>query len=380
MDGQPLSARTLQLSAAQAGLLVQSSGPRGELCPLPILPQGPRAAADLTVLQNAGLLDRAGTPVGEWRGVADTLAAPDLEILAVAGGMEGVTHLRAFGSPATAAQLVAYGSRGAGECTVAWPVVPDDLLALFTVALGLDANTPDPGVRLELTTEGFLVLAAALDALREVELEALLARDQEVAPLLTPAAIRLALRAGMVSDDSRWLVPIFRRLLPAFPEIDDALVNRGLEDLVGAAILARGEKEGDFALVPAFEPARLRLQAPLAWGTLAAVGLAERQQRHWIQLGALRTLGALWGVEAENGRVRFVTTDEPRLLAGLRTVLEAGRTAAKAVPPPVATRAAEWVATDAAAAAGPRFCSQCGHPLQPGGRFCGGCGAAVAVG
>lgn len=24
-----------------------------------------------------------------------------------------------------------------------------------------------------------------------------------------------------------------------------------------------------------------------------------------------------------------------------------------------------------------RFCSQCGHPLQPGDRFCGACGAAV---
>lgn len=358
MDKASGEARTFQLSQSQAVLLLAGRGPRGKLCPLPEVPAGRGSPEDLSLLQSAGLLDGHGHPTGEWADVARALADPRLQMLAVVGGAEGITHLAAYTDPVLAPRLAACGPHGPGECTLAWPVQPDDMLALLTGALGLDAHTADVGIRFELGAEAFLLLAAFLDALREQELDALLRRAQPAPPRAGEAAVTLALRAGLAADDSRWLVPVFKRLLPVPPQADDAAVERGLAELAKASVVARDGRGGDVALLPAFQPVRLRLQAPLAWGTLAAVADTGGLRR-WTQLGALRTLGALWGIESDKGRVRLATVEEGHLLAGLRAVFDAGFAATAASP------------------ATARFCGKCGGPLASGAKFCGRCGARV---
>ena len=368
MDQRTSSARTLRLSAAQAWMLLAHAGAHNDLCPLGERPSAPLTTEDLTILQTAGLLDAGGLPVGDWKEAARIVAAPQMEILAITGAADGVTHLRAYASPGATTKLAAVGARGEGEYTMAWPLERDDLLALFLAALGLDVQIADPGVRLDLSADAFLVLGAALDAMREAELDAMLARARATAPALDPAKIGLALRAGMVTDDARWLTPAFRRLLPRPPAGDDATMERGLSDLVSLGLLAPAGDARKFAPAPALEPVRRNLQAPLAWASLTAVAVTREGGRHWSGIGALRTWGALWGVETSGDQVRFVTTDETRFLEGVRAVLDAASAIATHAPP--LPQAAAYVA--------PRYCGKCGARLQAGAKFCGGCGQALS--
>lgn len=374
-DATQLAAQTTTLSAAQLDLLVRHGGARGDLCGLPPTGPVPASAEDLLVLQRAGLLDQTGEPTPSWKPLVAALMAPDLRLLATTGSPAGLAHLQAFGAAGLDGRFVSCGERGEAERLLAWPLEVGDVLALFAVSLGLDGRTPDPGLRLELTADGFLALAAVLDALREAELNAMLAHNGPPVPMVSLAAIRVARDAGMISDDARWLVPVFRRMLPKTPDASPAALERGLADLVGAAVVEKGVDAQSWSLVPAFEPAWLRLKAPLAWGTLAAIGLGGGEMvggkaARWNQLGALRTLGGLWGFESAESRVRFVTVEEPKLLEGFRLLIEAARApAAKSTAPGVQPMPAT---------AGARFCASCGTPLQPGWKFCGSCGAPLA--
>lgn len=373
-DATQPAAQTTTLSAAQLDLLVRHGGVRGELCGLPPAGPVPASAEDLLVLQRAGMLEQSGEPTPSWKPLVAALMAPDLRLLATTGSPAGVAHLQAFGGAPLDGKFVSCGERGEAERLLAWPLEVDDVLALFAVSLGLDGRTPDPGLRLELTADGFLALAAVLDALREAELNAMLAHNGPPAPTASLAAIRLALDAGMISDDARWLVPVFRRMLPTAPDSSPAALERGLADLAGAAIVQNGGDARSWTLVPAFEPAWLRLKAPLAWGTLAAIGLsggktAGEWAARWNQLGALRTLGGLWGFESSGGRVRFVTVEEPKLLESFRLLIEAAR-AQEAKP-------AASEAPSAPAPATAKFCASCGTPLRLGWKFCGACGAPL---
>jgi len=359
MDTVTAPARSLVLSLAQAGLFA-GRPVAGSLSPLP---EAAITAApeDRTLLQREGLLDQAGGPTAAWLPVVTTLSNPNLRLVGQTGGPSGINHLQAFGSPASQDHLVAFTARGERECTLAWPIEVDHVLALLTEAVGLDAPGVDPGIRLELSDQAFILLAAALDARRELELESMLARERFAEPIISNAALTVGLKTGLQSDDQRWLLPIFRRVLPSLPSFEQIDVARVLDELVGAAILEKDRTTGEHAFLPGFEPVRLRLQAPLGWAAFAATGLAGGKPRS-AGLSALRTLGGLWGIEAAEGRVRFVTTEPARLLKGWQATIDAVR------PPPEVT----------AAKPSARFCGSCGAALKPDWKYCGKCGAAIA--
>ncbi len=363
MTAPAIPPRTVAMTLAQACLLAGGL-PRGPLSPLPIA--APVAQPeDRATLMREGLLGADGHASPDWSAVAAVLAAPDLEVLLQTGGPSRTSHLDLFAGAGR--NLLAVAWPGPSRLTLAWPMTREHVLALLTEATGLDAPSVDPGIRLELSEAGFLVLAAALDALREEELDAMLARRPAGALLVSEAAIQLALQTGARTDDARWLTPIFRRVLPVVPDIDLVDLPAALAELVGAAILhVDGPR---FALVPDFEAVRLRLQAPLGWAAMGVVGLVDGVRRT-AQLSALRTLGALWGIETAEGRVRFVTTEPARLLTGWHELFDAVHGVAPAAPTPAPTAAPTMAA---------RFCSQCGGVLKAEWKFCGHCGAAVAT-
>jgi hypothetical protein len=300
--------RTVSMSTAQLQMLLRQAGALGALSPLRDLPAAPPAPDDAATLGEAGMIDQGGAPTAGWMPAAAALAAPALQIILTTGGVAGLSRLQAFASDETNRRLVSFVERGAGEWTVAWPLAEDDIAAVITAHLALDGATNDPEVQLELTPEGFLMLGAVLDALREAELESLLARDRAPAPVLKAAAVRLALRAGLASEDYRWIVPIFRRLLPDVPDMNQDAVDKGLADLVSASIIEVGP-ERDYGLVAAFEPVRRLLLAPLAWGTLTTISAAGSPTT-WSQLGGMRTFAGLWGIEARKAGVRLGTLGE----------------------------------------------------------------------
>ncbi|MDO9299298.1 zinc ribbon domain-containing protein [Bradyrhizobium sp.] len=375
--------RTVSMSTAQLQMLLRAAGTQGSLSPVRDLPAASPASDDSTTLREAGILDEAGAPTASWMPAAAALAAPALQVVVTAGGPAGLSRLQAFASDETNGRLVSFVERGAGEWMVAWPLAEDDIAAIMTAQLALDSATNDPDVQLELTPEGFLMLGAVLDALREEELESLLARDRTPAPLLKAAAVRVAMGAGLTSEDYRWLVPIFRRLLPNVPEMNQGAIDKGLADLVSASIIEAGP-DREYGLVAAFEPVRRLLLAPLAWSTLTTISEANLQAT-WNQLGGMRTFVGLWGVEARANGVRLGTLGEAVLLQAFRSLVT---DALAAIPAgkqgEQASRRATASANMAGSTAGSevnaarRFCQQCGRPVGTADRFCGECGAGLA--
>lgn len=377
------ASRTVSMSTAQLQMFLRQAGARGALSPVRDLPAAAPAPDDSTTLREAGMIDESGAPTASWMPAAAALAAPALQIMVTTGGVAGLSRLQAFASDETGRRLVSLVERGAGEWTIAWPLAEDDIAAIMTAQLALDGATNDPDVQLELTPEGFLTLGAVLDALREEELESLLARDRAPTPLLKAAAVRVAMHAGLTSEDYRWLVPIFRRLLPNLPEINQQAVDSGLADLVSASIVEAGP-DRDYGLVAAFEPVRRLLLAPLAWSTLTTISAANPPTT-WSQLGGMRTFAGLWGVEARETGVRLGTLGEGILLQAFRSLagdalaaIPAGKQGGQLSRPATAAAGAPESTAGAKANATPRFCQQCGRPVGTADRFCGECGAELA--
>lgn len=353
--------RTVTLSAAQLNLFLRNAGAHGPLSPLGDFPASAGSPDDPQLLVEAGLIDAAGAASSGWRTAAETLVRPSARIVVSAGEEAGAHRLQVFSSAESDGKLVALGSAPGERISLAWPLESLDALAPLVAALALDGATFDPGVRLELSPEGFLMLAAALDALRELELEALLARDSAPALLTTASAMKVALKTGMSSDDMRWLTPVFRRLLPRAPEMTPSAIERGLGELVAASILTTADSRS-YGLASSFEPVRRLLVTPLGWGAITA---ANEGRSAWGVLGAFRTFHALWGVELLAAKVRVATIGEAALLQAFEAM--------------VGNATAPALKAQAPSAAHVRYCPHCGAAIQAGWKFCGACGKPSAA-
>lgn len=374
--------RTVSMSTAQLQMFLRHAGIPGALSPVRDLPAAMPAPDDSTTLREAGMIDETGTPAAGWMPAATALVAPTLQTVVTGGNAAGLSRLQAFASGDTDKRMVSLAERGAGEWIIAWPLAEDDVAAIMTAQLALDGATNDPEVQLELTPEGFMLLGAVLDALREEELESLLARDRAPAPLLTAAAIGVAMQLGLTSEDYRWLVPVFRRLLPDPPEMNQREIDKGLADLVSASIIEAGP-DRDYGLVTAFEPVRRLLLAPLAWSTLTTI-FAPDSPMTWSQLGGMRTFAGLWGIEARKAGVRLGTFGEGALLQAFRSLVSdkllaipAGKRDGRPTRPVTAMAGMPKSTIGSNANAAPGFCPQCGRPVDPVDRFCGVCGAQL---
>ncbi len=351
---------------------------KSELSPLPKSVDASAAASGRARLAETGVLGPGGVLAADWRPAVDALAQPVRRVTLAIGGPDGVSTVHACQGAASGGSFAVYAARSSVATTLAYPVDAADLALPLFEALGLEGNTPDLGIGVDLTLAGFVALMGMVDALREAEAEAMLARDEEPVVGISKAAIALSLKLGWTSGDDRWLVPMARRMLPVPVDIDQRQVEKGLEDLLALDLVRRLDEGRLFNFASNFELPRRTLSAPLAFGLLALNETSGAGISQAFIIG-LRTLGALWAVQFVAGMpplMRIRTLTEADLLGLLSDLI--------ARPPVVEPRSVAQ-APNAAAATAPkdsaepahRFCTNCGTPLPEGARFCVGCGKQI---
>ena len=312
----------------------------------------------------------------------DTLAAPSIYFVAAAGTRDGVHALHAYGSASIGPRLVAYTPRGDTGHVLAFPVSRDDLTALPAKVLGWQDKVANPGISVECTPLAWIALCGILDAERELQMEALLARQPFDAAGVRLERVSLNVRNGWIEDDSRWLVAVARKMTPETACPEPTAIEKGLTELASLGLVQAGVD--GWRIASSFADAAAHLQAHLSYGVVVVQTLINGQLERSLHIGWIRSLGSLWMAHyRDNGK--------GQLSVALRT-LEGG-TAAKVTAEVLAWAAARITAgtapADKPAAATPvppgtakkglvaRFCSQCGTELPEGARFCGNCGAEV---
>lgn len=365
--------RTFRLNGAQLrGLLGNRTCTH--LSPLTLNTAGKASPEERRALEKAGLLDAAGNVPSPWNGAMDVLAAPGIEILVAAGTRDGLQALHTYGSPSQGMTLTGYTPRGENEHTLAYPLSRTDLLAYLASILGWENKVADLGVALECNATAWVALVGLLDAERELQLDAMLAREPYDAAGVRAERILVNVREGWLVDDFRWLVSMARRMSPSADMPDAESIGEGLKELEGLGWI-EGRPDGRWTIRASMATAAAHLQTPLAFGVLVLQSLMQDQLERSLHVGWIRGLGSLWMVD-------FRQDNKTQLRVGLRSL--DGATAARAT-----NEVLEWACARTAAAIqpspihaaspkpAPRFCSGCGTPLVESARFCAQCGTKI---
>ncbi len=383
------------LDAAQAHCLITGVGDPGPLAPEA---SPPRSGARPAILPSS--LDTASL---SW------LCDPGIKIR--------VTMMTA----ANAQSLVAYGHKGRdslvgftpaaeGGYNLSLPMDTGHILALVTTGLGLEHEIGDLRMSAHVSGAALLALAGLVDALRQRQLESLLARMREPEGGVTSDEVYLRALDGIVTADSRWTATLMHALVDGLPELKTETVDAGLNDLrtAGLAVKSAG---GTWRMAEEFALCGAHLQLPLAGAKISL----ERQQYGKVDAASLalfRMLGSLWLCRHEHDRYVFASvsavstvsqlnsiltgfvnarladakTAGPAKPAGTKTSGPAKAADAKTSPVANAANAKSGRAIEATGSSGhlpdhgrvqSKFCTHCGSRLQANAAYCTKCGTKI---
>jgi len=275
---------------------------------------------------------------------------------------------------------------------IRFPLTTEDLLRNSSSLLLADFPAMTDPFRAEFTPAGLAALAAAADVLRQRLFEAMLRRQGEISTGLAAGQLGEVYAQGWRASDARWLVTLFRLVMPSSIPLPRTLSPAGLGELARAGLLS-GERDPWQATEHL-----LRLAAwwktPLPALAQEVVALDGGQLRDYGYLIALRGDGPLWLFEFwQDSAGRPTITLRSRTGLGFRHALrtlcrplegpgrntEAGSGPASTAQPAVAPSVGTPTVADAAQR-DVAFCPQCGTPRRAGARFCTGCGGAFPPG
>jgi hypothetical protein len=350
------------LNAAQAALLAAAAGRTGTLSPLETGGAQPADEAQRQELIRAGLLAADGS-AGEATAI---LANPSAQIIATVGGKDGARALCAYAAAGRPSSLAGYTPQGGGEYLLNYPLSREHLGGLLSLGLGLEAETRDLGIDVELSMDALCALAGFVDASREIELDNMLARrPSHLDQSITADRIYLAAQEGQVNDDFRWLATATHRLSPFDIDISDDSIERGLQELKKLGWLS--DTGGDWSATERFLLPRMHLVSLLGCGRLS-IQLVGASQPASSYLGIIRSLACVWTLRfAQAGpnqaRVRLATVRGPALAKVIDDLLASALQALMEQAP--------------AASAGGRVCPACQAPVGSDDVFCSNCGAKL---
>jgi hypothetical protein len=292
---------------------------------------------------------------------------------------------------------------GPGELIGCWPEPPRmrirfpcataDLLRNSADLVLADLVTMADPFRADFTPAGLATLTAAADVLRHRFFESMLQRRCGTMPTtLSAAELKQAFVDGWRGQDARWLVTLFRVLMPASVPLPKDLEQQGLAELARAGLL---EPSGHHWQATD-QLCRLAAwwRTPLPALAHEVVALHRGRLRAYGYLIAVRGEGPLWVFgfwrdQAGQPGITLCSQSGPafgRTLTSLYQTLEktgvpdqddiqpAPVTAPSKAPADRATGGADAVRADRPSAA---FCTLCGTLRRVGARFCPGCGAAL---
>lgn len=327
---------------------------------------------DLAVLDRA--VGAGQLPASVRAGLADPLAR--VSVLTVT--RDGCRRLDCYVVDGESKRLAGITPNENGAAAVSFPIDPKAVEALLAETLGLDQPLADFGHRSEFDIAALWALAAMIDAHRQRQLEALLARSPAPALAIDDDSIHLRALDGATLADPRWLSSLLHGLLgPA--DVSEARLRDGLAVLARGGLIAR-DAQGTWAPQPSFAAAFANLEVPLA-GTRLAIDRRRDGGVDHIALVFLRTLAAVWiiqprgaGNSVQRALLRSAGGEEARTFA--RSAIELA-VAPPPKPQPKPQPAAPKPSTSTTTTAAARFCHQCGKPAAAGDRFCGECGTQL---
>lgn len=319
-----------------------------------------------TIGPDTAVLDRAAGANAWPASVRAGLGDPVARIAVAAVTRAGVRRLDCYAVAGAAGQLAALTPNGSGEVEASFPVdgrLPEALIA-DTLGLGQALAVPDH--RSDLDLPALWALAAMVDAHRQLELESLLARTLARRIALDEDTICLRALDGAALADPRWLSSMLTLLLGP-GDVAEARLREGLAALARAGLATR-DASGLWSPQPAFAEAFAHLEVPLAAVSLS-IDRAGEGRADQAAMVLLRTIAALWMIEPRRSA---------GAVAGVSLRAIAPQDARRCVHDAIAPALAAATAAPPARAKSPGFCPQCGHPAAAGDRFCGQCGRKLA--
>jgi hypothetical protein len=240
-NGSPPAADLVRLKTADlvAAVARLRSGTPGPLAPSFGAEPSPDAAERLDALTGraAAILDGAAVALGD----------PPRAALAQFSVADEAVNRLIMAWTATLEQVAVVARQG-WDAAVSLQS-PDEVLALFAGAIGLDGALDPLDARVELAPGQAIAWVAFADTLRRARLQSML---MHCAPSDTCTATDVVeILAAADAEDFRWALNMLYKVMPGGPSVlaDAASVTRALEGLVAAGVLNSTPADlGDVAL------------------------------------------------------------------------------------------------------------------------------------
>ncbi len=364
---QPQQLENWTLSGKQAANLMQSIGEPGPLAP--------------------GLDKSLGSEASKIPSDIDTsqvtcLAQPEISLTVTLLAAENGRSLQAYGARSNK-HLVGFTAMDKGY-NLSYPLQADHLSALVVAGLGLDQDVGALEFSASLSGAELLALGGLVDALRQRELENLLAHLPRHEGGVTVEEVYMRALDGAATGDIRWTSGLFAQLVQGVPDLSEETLESGLKGLekAGWASVSSG---GNWDTTPGFSVGCSQLQLPLA-GALVQLTRLEGSEVAETDFALLRMLGSIWLCQPKDEAYEFASVSADKATLNLMSIIE-GFAAQVSVPDASQTTAEqlEEASTGSTVSgsevnqeAASRFCTQCGEEVGIGDKFCTACGAVIA--
>ncbi len=352
-----LTASEVRTAFSALGLTI---GPSSPLAGLPAA----ATLADPETLRGRGLLDEP------WRGCLEALPEPDRWLRTLIPAPDATAVTGYYGTPSMDDGLVGCWPED-GRMRISFPHQMEDHVLKSCAVLMADRVRGSDPFTTSLSPAALAAFAGVVDVLRAQMLGSILSRRGTTGTDFDLSVLRQAYSDGMAASDARWVVTLLRLLMPMSVQLPAQLPDAGLAELTSLGLVeVNGER---------VQPGEALCRVAAFWKTpLPALaheaGIMEagrlRDYRYLISIRGDGPICSLAFSRDDHGQARILvecqsgTAFRTTLRRMVQPLYEAPRQPAA---PPEQTPA-------------PRFCSQCGQPLQPGSGACAQCGFTLAVG
>jgi hypothetical protein len=363
---QPQQLENWTLSGKQAANLMQDIGESGPLAPSLDKALGGRESKIPSDIDTSQIV---------------CLAKPEISLTVTLLAATNGRSLRVYGARGHN-HLVGFTASDDGY-NLSYPLQADHLTALVVNGLGLDQDVGALEFSTSLGGAELLALAGLVDALRQRELENMLARLPRHAGGVTIEEIYMRALDGLATGDIRWTSGLFVQLVQGLPDLSEEILESGLEGLqkLGWVTDSSG---GNWDAATSFAVGCSHLQLPLA-GVLVKLARLEGSEVAETDFVLLRMFGSIWLCQAKDKAYEFASVAADKATSNLISIID-GFAAQVSVPESnqVTTEQVKETATESPssnsaedASTVAKFCIQCGSQVDAKAKFCTACGAAI---
>ncbi len=327
----------------------------------------PPDEADNQVMIANGIIDKDGQVAQQWQEAVPILANPEAVVQVAVVSGAGLRLLHGYLNPILSKNIVGFTPELEDKYNLTWPLRADHVLAMLVSGLGLDEDIPSQGISATFSVDALVAMAGFADAIREIELNNMLARVTNKPEGTDVDQVILSVNEGLFSEDRRWASTLLRDLLPETPDPKENKMRAGLKELTEIGWLQE-TREDYWVMTDTGRTVFTHWQMVMA----SAIFNVEEKNTNTTQkrsyLGMVRTIASIWTVEQvpamgdSSEMMRISTVSSMDLLELLQKRFEDAFSVKQA---------------DSIADKGTDSCPHCGASVVPGAKFCSKCGGKL---